>query len=109
MAEVRGVDKTPRAQYKKTGISRLNGGQNPDYYKIYYEANKEKILARNKELRQIRKEKGIKNRVTPQTWRFMVISLLQQRDGIQCALCKKNLDFSNLKDIHIDHKIPYWH
>jgi len=109
MAEVRGADKLPRLQYKKSGISRVNGSQNPDYYKIYYQANKEKILARNKELRQERKEKGIKNRVTPQTWRFMVISLLQQRDGNNCAIFGDVLDFNDLKSMHIDHKVPYWH
>jgi CRISPR/Cas system Type II protein with McrA/HNH and RuvC-like nuclease domain len=109
MADVRGTDKAPRTQYKKTGISRVNGGQNPDYYKLYYEANKEKILARNKELRQLRKEKGIKNRITPQTWRFMVISLLRQRDGDKCAVCGEELDFNNLKSMHIDHKVPYWY
>lgn len=107
MAEVRGKDLAPRTKYQKTGISRIKGGQNPDYYAQYYQLNKEKILERNKQLRAIRKAKGIKNRVTPQTWRFMVISLLQQRDGSLCGICNQPLDFSELKTIQIDHIVPY--
>ena len=104
---VRGKDYEPRSKYQKTGISRKAGGQNPDYYTQYYQLHKEKILKRNKELRAIRASKGIKNRVTPQTWRFMVISLLQQRDGNLCGICNQPLNFSELKTIQIDHVIPY--
>lgn len=105
----RGKDQSPRKKYQKSGISRLKGEQNPEYYREYYAKNKERILQRNKELRQIRKEKGIKNRVTTQTWRFMVISLLNQRDGNKCALCGEELNFLDIKSIHIDHKVPYWY
>ena len=107
MAEVRGKDHSTRAKYQKTGISRKAGGQNPDYYAQYYQLNKEKILQRNKKLREIRKAKGIKNRLTPQTWRFMVISLLQQRDGNLCGICHQPLNFNELKTIQIDHVIPF--
>lgn len=108
MAVGRGQDKEKRASYTKHGLSTLDGQQNPDYFKAYYEKNKERILARNKERRQERTAQGIKNRVTAQTWRGMVLSLLRQRDGDACALCSKQLDFTNLVDIHIDHKVPYW-
>ena len=108
MAETRGIDLQPRASYAKHGKSRLNGEQNPEYFKSYYEQNKERILARNKEARKRRQAAGIKNRVTSATWRFMVLSLLRERDGDCCGICKKTLDFSDLTNIHIDHKIPYW-
>jgi CRISPR/Cas system Type II protein with McrA/HNH and RuvC-like nuclease domain len=109
MAEVRGGDKQTRASYTKHGKSRLDGQQNPDYFKEYYAKNKERILERNKQRRKEREAAGVKNRITPQTWRSMVVSLLQQRDGDSCALCGIKLDFTNLSDLHIDHIIPYWY
>ena len=99
---------TKRA-YTKGANSRIDGEQNPEYYRTYYERNRETILEKNKQNRQKRKEAGIKNRVTPQTWRFMVISLLQQRDGNLCAICGKELNFTEFNTIHIDHKRPYCH
>lgn len=109
MAEARGEDKRPRAPYVMHGNSRIDGQQNPSYFKEYYEKNKDRILERNKIRRKERAAAGIKNRVTPQTWRGMVISLLRQRDGDNCSLCDKKLDFNDLPNIHIDHKVPYWY
>lgn len=106
--DARGLDQTPRSGYVKTGKSRIDGEQSREYFKAYYEENKEKILARNKAARQKRAEAGIKNRVSTTTWRSMVLSLLRQRDGDQCGICGQGLDFTSLSEIHIDHKIPYW-
>jgi 5-methylcytosine-specific restriction endonuclease McrA len=87
--------------------STLNGKQNPEYFREYYAKNKDKVLAKNKETREKRKAKGIKNRVTAQTWRYMVVSLLKQRDGDKCALCGGLLNFNDIKSMHIDHIVPY--
>ena len=108
MADIRGKDLQPRGSYERSGKSRIDGEQNPEYFRDYYQKNKEQILARNKAARQRRKEAGIKPRVTVQTWRSMVISLLQERDGDHCSICEKKLNFTNLVDIQIDHKVPYW-
>lgn len=76
--------------------SRINGKQNPEYHKIYYEVNKEKRLAKQKEWRERTK---FRTRCNAQEYKKILINVLLQRDGNICSLCNKELD----NTMSIDH------
>jgi len=79
--------------------SSINGKMNPDWYKQYYEKNKEKILRKNREYwkingKRVRRDIGYENRL-------MVISLLRERDGDNCGICNKYLIYGEEQIDHI--------
>ena len=65
--------------------SSKGGKMNPDWYKVYYEKNKERILKKNREY--WRENGKIHRRNTDKEYRSMTISLLRERDGDNCGVC----------------------
>jgi 5-methylcytosine-specific restriction endonuclease McrA len=77
--------------------SRIDGKQNPEYFKAYYEKNRARIRAAQKARYDA---VGTNWRLSNQNYKRMAISLLLERDGDCCWLCG---DPMRPEEISIDH------
>jgi 5-methylcytosine-specific restriction endonuclease McrA len=78
--------------------SRENGKNTSAYHAAYYAENREQIRAHQKAHRA---KVGSPHRVTHRQYKAMVISLLRQRDGDACGICRCLLG----SDVQIDHVV----
>ena len=61
------------------------------------ESNREKYRSQSLKRKTLKKSLFVED---------ISISKLRERDGSNCSYCKRELDFDNLKNVHIDHVIP---
>lgn len=75
-----------------------NGRMNPEYSRLYYQANREKIRAQQKANR-----KPHAHRINNLDYRRMLISLLRHRDQETCGICG---EYVEVGDESVDHILP---
>jgi 5-methylcytosine-specific restriction endonuclease McrA len=74
--------------------------QNPEWYRTYYKRNREAILAKNKQYRELHARPRGRER---SEYREMLINVLRERDGDICGVCGKVIYTG---DEEIDHVRP---
>ena len=84
------------------GVSaKINGGNNLEYARRYYAANREAVIANCK--KQMRKKRALRSVPGGEGfYRKLVDSLIRQRDGDMCWICDTYVDE---KSSSIDHVI----
>ena len=79
--------------------SKINGRQNPAYFKAYYERNRAKI--REQQRTRYTRLGSRHYSVNNQDYKAMVISLLVERDGIFCWVCGKPMKKTSMTIDHV--------
>lgn len=76
--------------------SRVNGKQNPEYFKRYYSKKRDHIRILQKQWRRLN---PTYSRLCNLDYRKMVVNLLRQRDGDWCELCGEKMVFFTIDHI----------